>query len=120
VVRELHTSNWEYPTGQNHMICTLKFWKNIALSMIVMGGMSILAGPAQARTFSSRGDIFSAQKRLRAKGYYRGPINGRYNSRTVRALTNFQFDHNLAQTGRLNPKTCKMLGASCAIPRMKS
>jgi peptidoglycan hydrolase-like protein with peptidoglycan-binding domain len=86
--------------------------------MILMGGISILTGPAQARTFSSRSDIFSAQKRLRAKGYYRGPINGRYNSRTVRALTNFQFDHNLAQTGRLNPKTCIRLGASCA--RMKS
>lgn len=102
------------------MICSLKFWKNIGLSMMVMGGMSILTGSVQARTFYSRSDIFSAQKRLRSKGYYRGPINGRYNSRTVRALTDFQFDHNLAQTGRLNPKTCTRLGASCAIPHMKS
>ena len=94
------------------MIRTFKFWKNIGLSMIIVTGMSILTGPAQAR-ISGRGDIFSAQKRLRAKGYYRGPINGRYSSRTRRALSNFQFDHNLAETGRLNPKTCSMLGVKC-------
>ena len=99
------------------MICTFKFWKNIALSMIVMGGISILTDSAQAQP--SRGDIFNAQKVLRAKGYYRGPINGRYNRRTTRALTDFQFDHNLAQTGRLNPKTCRRLGTSCGITRMK-
>lgn len=95
------------------MTCTLRFWKNIGLSMIVIGGMSVLTDAAQARTFSSPSNIFSAQKRLRAKGYYRGPIDGRFNRRTRRALADFQFDHNLAETGRLNPKTCKMLGASC-------
>jgi hypothetical protein len=101
------------------MVGTLKFWKNIALSLIVMGGMSFLADAAQARTFSSPVHIFSAQKRLRMKGYYRGPIDGRLNSRTRRALRDFQFDHNLAQTGRLNTKTCNMLGAACGIQRMK-
>lgn len=95
------------------MIRTLKFWKNIALSMVVLGGMSFLTVPSQARTFSTRSDIFSAQRRLRSKGYYRGPINGRYNNRTMRALANFQFDHNLAQTGRLNPRTCTRLGIAC-------
>jgi peptidoglycan hydrolase-like protein with peptidoglycan-binding domain len=97
------------------MIRTLKFWKNIGLSLIVLGGLSILPNPAQARSFSTRGDIFSAQKRLRAKGYYRGPLDGRYNRRTMRALSNFQFDHNLAQTGRLNPRTCTKLGAACGF-----
>jgi len=87
------------------MICTLKFWKNMGLSLVLIGGMSILPVPTQARALSSRGDIFSAQKRLRSKGYYRGPLNGRYNNRTMRALADFQFDHNLAQTGRLNPRT---------------
>ena len=101
------------------MFGTFKFWKNIGLSMIAMTGMSVLAHSAQAQTFDSRGDIFSAQKALRAKGYYRGPLNGRFNGRTRRALTNFQFDHRLAQTGRLNRRTCIMLGASCGIPRMK-
>jgi peptidoglycan hydrolase-like protein with peptidoglycan-binding domain len=101
------------------MIYTLKFWKNIGLSMIVMGGMFIPTGSAQARTFDSHGHIASAQKRLRAKGYYRGPINGRLNRRTRRALTDFQFDHNMAGTGRLNLKTCTILGASCGIPRMR-
>jgi peptidoglycan hydrolase-like protein with peptidoglycan-binding domain len=98
------------------MICNPRFWKNIGLSIILMGGMSIMQGPAQARTLSSPVHIISAQKRLAAKGYYRGPINGRMNRRTRRALADFQFDHNLAETGRLNPRTCKMLGASCAIP----
>jgi hypothetical protein len=113
------TSFGNNPHRQNHMICTLKFWKNIALSIFLMGGMSVVTEMAQARTFYSRNDVFSAQKRLRMKGYYRGPIDGRYNRRTVRALTDFQFDHNLAQTGRLNPKTCTMLGASCAMHRTK-
>ena len=103
----------------NYMICSLKFWKNIGLSTILLGGMAIMTGPAQARSFSSRGNIFSAQKRLQMKGYYRGPLNGRYNRRTMRALTDFQFDHNLAQTGRLNPKTCRRLGTSCGITRSK-
>lgn len=97
------------------MIRTLKFWKNMGLSLVVITGLSLLAGPVQARPFNSRADIFSAQKRLRMKGYYSGPINGRFNNRTVRALTNFQFDHGLAQTGRLNPRTCTKLGASCGI-----
>jgi peptidoglycan hydrolase-like protein with peptidoglycan-binding domain len=98
------------------MICNLKFWKNLGLSMIVMGGMSLITGPAQARTYP-RSYIFSAQKRLMATGYYRGPIDGRYNRRTMRALRNFQFDNNLAETGRLNRKTCIRLGASCKTMR---
>src|SRR5215475_9329450 len=69
------TSFGEDLRRQNHMICNLKFWKNIGLSMILMGGTYILTDSAQARTSPSRNDIFSAQKRLRAKGYYRGPID---------------------------------------------
>jgi hypothetical protein len=103
---------WDTFHEANHMIGTLTFWKRIGLSMILLSGLSILTGPAQARTYP-RSYIFSAQKRLRASGYYRGPIDGRYNRRTVRALTNFQFDHNLAQTGRLNRMTCAKLGAAC-------
>lgn len=90
-----------------------KFSKNIGLSMVLMSGMSLLAGSAQARVFHSRSDIISAQKRLQMKGYYRGPINGLLGRRTARALRDFQFDHNLAETGTLNSKTCTMLGASC-------
>jgi peptidoglycan hydrolase-like protein with peptidoglycan-binding domain len=100
------------------MICTLKFWKNIGLSMIVMAGMSIFTASAQAQNFS-RSNVFNAQKRLRAKGYYRGPLNGRYNRRTRRALRDFQFNNRLAETGRLNAKTCLMLGATCKFPGMK-
>lgn len=98
------------------MICNLKLWKKIALPLIVVGGMSVMTDPAQARSYP-RSYIFSAQKRLMASGYYRGPIDGRYNRRTVRALRDFQFDNNLSQTGRLNRKTCIMLGASCKTMR---
>ena len=92
------------------MIRTLKFWKNMGLSLIVVAGMSIMTGSAQA---SPPHYIARAQMRLSARGYYRGPINGRLSSRTRRALRDFQFDNNLAETGRLNLKTCMMLGASC-------
>jgi peptidoglycan hydrolase-like protein with peptidoglycan-binding domain len=97
------------------MISTVKFWKNIGLSMVLMSGMSFLAGSAQARVIHTRGEVASAQRRLRMKGYYHGPINGLKNRRTVRALRNFQFDHNLSETGTLNSKTCRMLGASCKL-----
>jgi len=97
------------------MISPVKFWKNIGLSMILMSGLSILAGSAQARAFPTRSEVASAQRRLRMKGYYRGPVNGLKNRRTVRALRDFQFDHNLSETGTLNSKTCRMLGASCKI-----
>ena len=96
------------------MVRSVKFWKNIGLSMILIGGMSILTGPAQARNFS-RAEVASAQRRLRMKGYYRGPINGRATNRMRRALTDFQFDHNLTETGRLNSKTCMRLGAACGL-----
>ena len=95
------------------MIRTLKFWKNLGLS-VLLGGMSFMTASAQANRPHY---IASAQKRLWASGYYRGPIDGRYNSRTRRALRNFQFDHGLAETGRLNRKTCVMLGASCKTMR---
>ena len=97
------------------MISTVKFWRNMGLSMVLMSGMSILAGSAQARVFHTRSEIASAQKRLRMKGYYHGPIHGQWTRRTERALRNFQFDHNLSETGTLNSKTCRMLGASCKL-----
>jgi peptidoglycan hydrolase-like protein with peptidoglycan-binding domain len=93
-----------------------KFWKNLGLSMVLMGGMTFLTNSAQARTLHSHSNVVSAQRRLQMKGYYRGPITGQLNRRTARALRNFQFDHNLAETGRLNSKTCIMLGASCKLP----
>src|SRR5215469_6781710 len=104
----------KYPTRQKRMIRTLKFWKNLGLSAMVLGGMFFMTAPAQA---SPPHYIASAQKRLWARGYYRGPIDGRYNRRTRRALRNFQFDHRLAETGRLNRKTCLMLGTSCKTMR---
>src|SRR5579862_8342552 len=113
MVRELHQSMWEFPTRQNYMISTLKFWKNLGLSMVILGGLSVMTVPAHAQMLYSRRTIMSAQMRLAAKGYYRGPINGRYNRRTVRALRNFQFNRGIAQTGRLNLTTCSLLGSSC-------
>lgn len=95
------------------MISTFKFWKNIGFSMALISGMSILGGSAQASILHHPRNIVSAQKQLQMKGYYRGPINGQLNRRTTRALRDFQFDHGLTETGRLNSKTCTMLGASC-------
>lgn len=97
------------------MNCNFKFWKNLGLSLVVLSGLTVMTVPANAQMLYSRGTIMSAQMRLAAKGYYRGPINGRYNRRTVRALRNFQFNRGIAQTGRLNTTTCTLLGSSCGL-----
>lgn len=78
--------------------------------------MMLTPGITQARSRYSSNDITAAQQQLQASGYYKGPIDGRYNHKTVRALTDFQVDNDLAETGRLNHKTCNKLGISCGTP----
>jgi len=50
------------------------------------------------------------QRRLRQLGYYRGPVDGTWGSRTQTALANFQRSRGLEATGTLNPTTVSALG----------
>lgn len=68
------------------------------------------ARPEPALPLSSPEMIRRAQIALRDKGYYEGQIDGIFGPRTSNALRTFQREHNLAETGRLDPDTARSLG----------
>ena len=92
------------------MMCNLRFLKNTGLTITFAAGMMLTTGIAQARTHYTSTEITAAQQQLQASGYYKGSIDGRYNRKMARALTDFQVDNDLTETGRLNHKTCSRLG----------
>ena len=51
-----------------------------------------------------------AQGALKEQGYYEGDADGVMNSRTSSALRAYQREHNLQETGDLDPQTAKSLG----------
>lgn len=59
---------------------------------------------AQAENWS-KSRIKEVQRRLKAAGAYNGPIDGRLGARTQQAISKFQQDHGLPQTGNLDQKT---------------
>jgi type IV secretion system protein VirB10 len=54
--------------------------------------------------------IRRAQVALHDKGYYEGKIDGIMGPRTANALKVYQSEHNLAETGKLDPDTARSLG----------
>lgn len=51
-----------------------------------------------------------AQGALREQGYYEGEVDGVMSPRTAGALKAYQREHNLQETGDLDPQTAKRLG----------
>jgi peptidoglycan hydrolase-like protein with peptidoglycan-binding domain len=66
--------------------------------------------PAPALPLSSPEMIRRAQTALRDQGYYEGDIDGQISPRMTSAMKTFQREHNLAQTGDLDPATANALG----------
>ncbi len=63
------------------------------------------------KTNMTRDTIIKLQKALKAKGYYRGPIDGIYGPLTQEAVVNFQKDHDIPITpGAVTEKALKLLG----------
>jgi hypothetical protein len=52
----------------------------------------------------------SVQTKLAEQGYYRGQIDGIIGSGSVQAIRQFQSDHGLAITGKIDPKLLNALG----------
>ena len=50
------------------------------------------------------------QAALQREGYYRGPIDGDLNSPTRAAIRDYQYDHRLAATGRIDRDLLRSLG----------
>lgn len=68
--------------------------------------------PSAFTIFTSEEAISAAQRELGANGYYQGPVDGRLDERTRRALLTFQIDHGILATGNLDGRTAAELGLS--------
>jgi peptidoglycan hydrolase-like protein with peptidoglycan-binding domain len=58
----------------------------------------------------NRGVVAGAQYQLMTRGYYRGPVDGKYGTNTASAVRAFQSSAGLPATGRLDTQTVDALG----------
>ncbi|WP_431282163.1 peptidoglycan-binding domain-containing protein [Humitalea sp. 24SJ18S-53] len=54
--------------------------------------------------------VRNVQQRLRAMGFYRGPVDGMWGAGTQAAIERFQQGRGLQTTGQINPATVQALG----------
>jgi peptidoglycan hydrolase-like protein with peptidoglycan-binding domain len=52
----------------------------------------------------------SAQQKLKSMNLYSGPVDGQRSATFIKSVENFQRDHKLKVTGRMNAETSKALG----------
>ena len=89
---------------------------NTTLAVELESAIALMAtGPATPDTdastiYTSTEMVRAAQQALRARNYYRGPIDGRLTNETRRALFEFQIDNEMYGTGNLNGETARELG----------
>jgi len=60
-------------------------------------------------------DIRQAQQKLRAQGFYNGPIDGALNEKTQAAIYKYQGENGLSVTGSLDQATMRSLGEDAGI-----
>ena len=75
---------------------------------------STASSDAADPALSSPEMVRRAQGALREQGYYEGEADGVMNARTSGALRAYQREHNLQETGDLDPQTAKRLGITGA------
>jgi len=81
--------------------------------------VSILNITSVYASTNEKNNIHQAQKKLLEKGYTPGPIDGILGKRTAKAIRNFQRDHKLPLTGKLDRETKKVLGLQKEITIIK-
>ncbi|HEX7328982.1 MAG TPA: peptidoglycan-binding protein [Casimicrobiaceae bacterium] len=69
------------------------------------GGKLGVEGAAPVKPVVMHMTVADAQRKLTALGYQPGPADGSMGGHTAAALREFQKDHNLPLTGRLDPQT---------------
>jgi peptidoglycan hydrolase-like protein with peptidoglycan-binding domain len=69
-----------------------------------------LRGAEASTIYTASERVIAAQQALARLDYYRGPINGRLDDATRRALFSFQVDRRLTATGNLDGRTVQALG----------
>ncbi|HEV3484740.1 MAG TPA: peptidoglycan-binding domain-containing protein, partial [Vicinamibacterales bacterium] len=77
---------------------------------LVLRGRGAARAPDAFTIYTSADRIRAAQQALTQQNYYRGPINGRLDDATQRALFEFQIDKSIIATGNLDGRTAQALG----------
>jgi murein L,D-transpeptidase YcbB/YkuD len=62
-----------------------------------------------------KSDVITLQKFLIAQGYLAGTADGRFGSRTRKAVMEFQKDNGISQTGNVGPLTLKKINSILTI-----
>lgn len=62
------------------------------------------AASTRGRAIRMPDDPSEIQLKLKRLGYYEGPLTGRYDVPTQRAVILFQIDHGLPRNGRIDPE----------------
>ncbi len=83
----------------------------ITLSVLIIF-MSLTSSSAQAVSkYGSSGDeVVKIQQKLSELGYYDGSVDGKFGTKTKKAVIAFQKDNNLSADGIVGDKTLKALG----------
>jgi peptidoglycan hydrolase-like protein with peptidoglycan-binding domain len=77
---------------------------------LVLRGRGAARAPDAFTIYTSADRIRAAQQALAQQNYYRGPISGRLDDATQRALFEFQIDKGIIATGNLDGRTAQALG----------
>lgn len=86
---------------------TIIFLFNVCLISFIQS-----AEAASYKRGSSGETVRQIQQKLKNWGYYSGPVDGIYGSKTVEAVKYFQRTNGLAVDGKCGPQTLKALGLS--------
>jgi|ERR1043166_5981940 hypothetical protein len=63
-------------------------------------------------------NVSAVQSRLKAGGFYSGPVNGHYDSDTAAAVTRYQIRNGLQISGKLDAPTRQALGVAAGAPEV--
>jgi len=81
---------------------------------VTLGRGGRLRGAEGSTIYTAAERIRAAQTALARANYYRGPITGRLDDATRRALFEYQLDNRLSATGNLDGRTAQALGIDLA------
>lgn len=89
----------------------------VLLAALLLNGVLLLARPALAATYrqgSSGSEVKTIQQKLSRWGYYDGPVDGIFGTKTRKAVEYFQRKNGLAADGIVGPATLRALGMTAS------
>lgn len=89
----------------------------VLLAALLLNGVLLLARPALAATYrqgSSGSEVKTIQQKLSRWGYYDGPVDGIFGTKTRKAVEYFQRKNGLTADGIVGPATLRALGMTAS------